>query len=216
LAEQEGAVKFPHRRQFLHLTAGAAAFSVTSRIASAQTYPTRPIHIIVGAPPGGGTDITARLMGQWLSERLGQQFIIENRSGAGGNIATEVVVRAPPDGYTLLMALHNNAINATLYENLNFNFIRDIAPVASINRVPNVIDVNPSIPARTVPEFIAFAKANPGKLNISHRALDAAKATCIRRVGPAAGSLPERPCACRGSAARLEGQHRSIATYGQP
>jgi tripartite-type tricarboxylate transporter receptor subunit TctC len=154
------------RREFLHLTAGAAVLPAVSRIASAQSFPSRPVHIIVGAPPGGGTDITARLMGQWLSERLGQPFIIENRSGAGGNIATEAVVRAPPDGYTLLMALHNNAINATLYENLNFNFIRDIAPVASINRVPNVIDVNPSIPARTVPEFIAFAKANPGKLNM--------------------------------------------------
>jgi tripartite-type tricarboxylate transporter receptor subunit TctC len=155
------------RRRFLHLASGAIAVPAVSRIASAQAYPTRPVHIIVGAPPGGGTDITARLMGQWLTERLGQQFIIENRSGAGGNIATEAAVRAPPDGYTLLMALHNNAINATLYENLiNFNFIRDIAPVASINRVPNVIDVNPSIPARTVPEFIAFAKANPGKLNM--------------------------------------------------
>ena len=150
------------RREFLRLTAGAAVFPAVSRIASAQSFPSRPVHIIVGAPPGGGTDITARLMGQWLSERLGQPFIIENRSGAGGNIATEMVARAPPDGYTLLMALHNNAINATLYENLNFNFIRDIAPVASINRVPNVIIVNPSSPARTVPEFIAFAKANPG------------------------------------------------------
>jgi tripartite-type tricarboxylate transporter receptor subunit TctC len=154
------------RRRFLHFAAGVAALPVMPRFAGAQAYPTRPVHIIVGAPPGGGTDITARLIGQWLSERLGQPFIIENRSGAGGNIATEAVVRAPPDGYTLLMALHNNAINATLYENLNFNFIRDIAPVASINRVPNVIDVNPSIPARTVPEFIAFAKANPGKLNM--------------------------------------------------
>ena len=159
-------MKFPHRRQFLHLAAGAATLLAVSRIAWAQTYPSRPVRILVGAPPGGGTDITARLMGQWLSERLGQPFIIENRPGAGGNIATEAVVRAPPDGYTLLMALHNNAINATLYDKLNFNFIRDIAPVASINRVPNVIDVNPSIPARTVPEFIAFAKANPGKLNM--------------------------------------------------
>jgi tripartite-type tricarboxylate transporter receptor subunit TctC len=154
------------RRQFLHLAAGAAAIPAVSRIAWAQAYPIKPVRIVVGAPPGGGTDITARLMGQWLSERLGQPFIVENRSGAGGNIATEAVVRAPPDGYTLLMALHNNAINATLYENLNFDFIRDIAPVASINRVPNVIDVNASIPARTVPEFIAFAKANPGKLNM--------------------------------------------------
>ena len=156
-------MKLP-RRKSLHLAAGAGAVPAVFRIAWAQTYPSRPVRILVGAPPGGGTDITARLMGQWLSERLGQPFIIENRPGAGGNIATEAVVRAPPDGYTLLMALHNNAINATLYDKLNFNFIRDIAPVASINRVPNVIDVNPSIPARTVPEFIAFAKARPGKL----------------------------------------------------
>ena len=158
-------MKLP-RRKFLHLAAGAGTLPVVFRTAWAQTYPTRPVRILVGAPPGGGTDITARLMGQWLSERLGQPFIIENRPGAGGNIATEAVVRAPPDGYTLLMTLHNNAINATLYDKLNFNFIRDIAPVASINRVPNVIDVNPSIPARTVPEFIAFAKASPGKLHM--------------------------------------------------
>src|SRR4249919_555807 len=154
------------RRGFLHLTAGTAALPVASRIAAAEPYPTRPVHLIVGFAAGQSIDIVARLMAQWLSERLGQQFVVENRSGAGGNIAAEAVVRAPPDGYTLLMALHNNAINATLYENLNFNFIRDIAPVASINRVPNVIDVNPSVPARTVPEFIAFAKANPGKLNM--------------------------------------------------
>jgi tripartite-type tricarboxylate transporter receptor subunit TctC len=159
-------MKSRSRRQFLHLAAGAAALPALPRIARAQAYPSRPVHIIVGAPPGGGTDITARVMGEWLSGRLGQPFIIENRPGAGGNIAAEAVVRAPPDGYTLLMALHNNAINATLYDKLNFNFIRDIAPVASINRVPNVIVVNPSIPARTVPEFIAFAKANPGKLNM--------------------------------------------------
>src|SRR5262245_42542439 len=130
------------RRQFLHLAAGAAALPIVSRITWAQAYPTRPIHIIVGFPPGCGTDIFARLMGQWLSERLGQPFIIENRVGASGNIATESVVRASPDGYTLLMVLATHTINATLFDKLNFNFIRDIAPVASINRVPQVIDVN--------------------------------------------------------------------------
>jgi tripartite-type tricarboxylate transporter receptor subunit TctC len=154
------------RREFLHLTAGAAVLPAVSRIASAQSFPSRPVHIIVGAPPGGGTDITARLMGQWLSERLGQPFIIENRPGAGNNIAVQAVINSPPDGHTLLLAQTASAINATLYETLPFNFLRDIVPVASINRVPNVIDVNPSIPARTVPEFIAFAKANPGKLNM--------------------------------------------------
>jgi tripartite-type tricarboxylate transporter receptor subunit TctC len=159
-------MKLPRRRQFLRLAAGAVALPIVPRIASAQSFPSRPVHIVVGFPPGGATDTTARLMGQWLSERLGQPFIIENRPGAGGNIATEAVVRSPPDGYTLLLALTNNAGNATLYDKLNFNFIRDIAPVASINRVPHVIDVNPSIPVRTVPEFIAFAKANPGKLNM--------------------------------------------------
>ena len=136
-------------------------------IAWAQTYPARPVHLIVGFPAGGAADIVARLMGQWLSERLGQPFIIENRPGAGGNIATEAVVRAPPDGYTLLLVTATNAINATLYENLNFNFIRDIAPVASIDRAPLVMVVNPSFPAKTVPEFIAYAKANPGKINMA-------------------------------------------------
>jgi tripartite-type tricarboxylate transporter receptor subunit TctC len=154
------------RRRFLHLAAGAATLPSVSRFAWSQSFPSRPVHIVVGFPPGGAADTTARLMGQWLSERLGQPFIIENRPGAGGNIATEAVVRSPSDGYTLLLALTNNAGNATLYDKLNFNFIRDIAPVASINRVPHVIDVNPSIPVRTVPEFIAFAKANPGKLNM--------------------------------------------------
>jgi tripartite-type tricarboxylate transporter receptor subunit TctC len=154
------------RHQFLRLAAGAAALPALSRVARAQAWPSRPVHIIVGFPPGGATDVFARLMGQWLSERLGQPFIIENRLGANGNIATESVVRAPPDGHTLLMVLTTYAINPTLYDNLNFNFIRDIAPVASINRVPQVIDVNPSIPVRTVPELIAFAKANPGKLNM--------------------------------------------------
>jgi len=155
-----------HRRQFLHLAAGAAALPVVSRIASAQAYPTRPVRWIVGFAPGGGNDIVARLMGQWLSERLGQQFVIENRPGAGTNIATEVVVNAPPDGYTLLLAGIPNAFNASLFGKLNFNFIRDIAPVAGIIRMPLVMVVNPSVPANTVPEFIAYAKANPGKVNM--------------------------------------------------
>ena len=155
------------RRQFLHLAAGAAALSTISRIARAQTYPSRPVRVIVPFAPAGTTDIVARLMGQWLSERLGQQFVIENRPGAGTNIATEAVVRAPPDGYTLLTVGAPAAINATLYDKLNFNFIRDIAPVASIIREPLVMVVNPSVPAKTVPEFIAYAKANPGNLNMA-------------------------------------------------
>jgi tripartite-type tricarboxylate transporter receptor subunit TctC len=159
-------MKLP-RRQFLHLAAGAAALPAVSRIARAQTYPTRPVRIIVGFPPGGGADIGARLIGQWLSERLGQQFIVENRPGAGGNIATEVVVRAPSDGYTLLLVSVSNAINTSLYEKLNFNFIRDIAPVASTVRGLGVMEVNPSFPAKTVPEFIAYAKATPGKINMA-------------------------------------------------
>jgi tripartite-type tricarboxylate transporter receptor subunit TctC len=138
-----------------------------SRIAAAQSYPTRPVHIIVGFAAGGGVDITARLIGQWLSERLGQSFVTENRSGAGGNLGTEGVVNAPPDGYTLLVAGVPNAVNATLYEKLNFNFIRDIAPVAGIIRVPQVVLVNPSVPAKTIPEFIVYAKANPGKVNLA-------------------------------------------------
>src|SRR5215471_10374194 len=150
-------MKLP-RRQFLHLAAGAAALLALSRIARAQAYPTRPVSVIVMAPPGGGYDITARLMGQWLSERLGQPFVIENRPGAGGNIGTETVVRAAADGYTLLLVASANAINATLYDKLNFNFIRDIAAVASIMRVPNVMVVDPSVPAKTVAEFIAYAK----------------------------------------------------------
>jgi len=159
-------MKLP-RRKFLQLAAGAAALPAVSRIAKAQAYPSRPVRVVVGAAPGGGHDITARLMGQWLSERLGQQFVIENRPGAGTNIATEMVVRAPADGYTLLLVGAYNAINATLYEKLNFNFIRDIAPVASIGRVPLMMVVNPSVPAKTVPEFIVFAKANPGKISMA-------------------------------------------------
>jgi tripartite-type tricarboxylate transporter receptor subunit TctC len=153
------------RHQFLHLAAGAAALPAASRIARAQSFPTRPVRVIVPFSPGGGADIIARLVGQWLSERLGRPFIIENRPGAGGNIGSEVVVRAPADGYTLHLVGMNNAINATLYDKLNFNFIRDIAPVAGIIRDPSVMLVNPSFPAETVPEFIAHAKANPGKIN---------------------------------------------------
>jgi tripartite-type tricarboxylate transporter receptor subunit TctC len=156
-------MKLP-RRRFLHLAAGAAALPAVPRTARAQGYPARPVRIIVGYAPAGAGDISARLMGQRLSERLGQQFLIENRPGAGTNIATEAVVRAAPDGYTLLMSSAANAINATLYERLNFNFIRDLTPVAGIMRVPHVIVVQPSFPAKTLPEFIAYAKANPGKL----------------------------------------------------
>jgi len=155
------------RRRFLHLAAGAAALPSMSRFAWAQAYPTRPVRFIVGFAPGGAADIMARLTGQWLSERLGQQFVIENRPGAAGNIATEAAVRSPPDGYTLLLANSVNAINATLYDKLNFNLIRDIAPVASIHREPNVMEVNPSVPVKTVPEFIIHAKANPGKINMA-------------------------------------------------
>ena len=160
-------MKLPHRRQFLQLAAGVAALAAVPRVASAQAYPSRPVRLIVGYAPAGGTDITARLIGQWLSERLGQQFVIENRPGANSNIATEAVVRASPDGYTLLLSTAANAVNATLYEKLNFNFMADIAPVAGIMRVPNVMVVNPSFPAKTVPEFIAYAKANPAKINLA-------------------------------------------------
>ena len=159
-------MKLP-RRQFLRLAAGAAALPTVSRIARAQTYPTHPPQIIVGFPAGGLTDITARLMGQWLSERLGQPFVIENRPGAAGNIAADLVAHATPDGYTLLLAGTANDINATVYGQLNFNFIRDIAPVASIASAALVMEVNQSIPVETVPEFIAYAKANPGKLNMA-------------------------------------------------
>jgi len=155
------------RRRFLHLAAGAAALPAVSRFAWAQDYPTRPVRLIVGFAPGQALDITTRMISQWLSERLGQQFIVENRPGAGGNIGTEAVVRAPPDGYMLLAIGSNNMINATLYEKLNFNFIRDIAPVASVARVPQVMEVTPSFPAKTVPEFIVYAKANPGKVSFA-------------------------------------------------
>jgi tripartite-type tricarboxylate transporter receptor subunit TctC len=155
------------RRRLLQLAAAAASLPVTARMVAAQTYPTRPVRIVVGFVAGGPTDVIARLIGQWLSERLGQQFIVENRPGASGNIATEGVVTAPADGYTLLLTAPVNTINATLFDKLNFNFIRDIAPVASIIRTFYVMEVNPSVPATTVPEFIAYAKANPGKINMA-------------------------------------------------
>jgi tripartite-type tricarboxylate transporter receptor subunit TctC len=157
-------MKLP-RRKVLHLAAVAAALPAMSRAAWAETYPSRPVRVIVYFAAGGGNDITARLIGQWLSERLGQSFVVENRPGGGGNLGTEAVVRAAPDGYTLLLVSSPNTTNATLYDNLNFNFIRDIAPVASISRDPNVMVINPSVPAKTVPEFIAYAKANPGAIN---------------------------------------------------
>jgi tripartite-type tricarboxylate transporter receptor subunit TctC len=158
-------MKLP-RRKFLHLAAGAAALPAITRVASAQSYPVRPVHLLAGFPPGGIVDLIARLIGQWLSERLGQQFVIENRPGAGSNIATELVARAKPDGYTLLLVSSVNAWNTAIYDNLNFNFVRDIAPAASIIRTPAVMEVNPSVPAKTVPEFIAYAKANPGKIDM--------------------------------------------------
>src|SRR5690348_13997047 len=154
---QGSLMKLP-RRNFLHLAAGAVALPAVSRFAWAQTYPTRPVRLIVGFTPGGPTDIAARLIGQWLSERLGQPFVIENRPGAGSNIATEAVVNSPPDGYTLLLVNNANATNATLYDKLNFNFIRDIAPVGGIARVPNLMLLNPAVPASTVPEFITYAR----------------------------------------------------------
>ena len=157
-------MKFP-RRTFLHLAMGAAALSAVPRIARAQAYPARPVRIIVGFNPGGSTDIQARLMGQWLSNRLGQQFIVENRAGASGNIGTEMVAKAAADGYTLLQVVTPHAINAALYTNLNFDFIRDIAPVVCAARLAYVVVVHPSVPATTIPQFIAYAKANPGKIN---------------------------------------------------
>jgi tripartite-type tricarboxylate transporter receptor subunit TctC len=160
-------MKLPHRRHLMHLAAGAAALPAVSRFAWAQAYPSRPVRIIVGVGAGGAPDIVARLMGQWLSERLGQPFIVENKPGAGTNIATEAVVRAPADGHTLLQATLTNAYNAALYPKLSFNFIRDIAPISSIMRTPLVMVANPVFPAKSVPEFIAFAKANPGKINMA-------------------------------------------------
>lgn len=160
-------MKLP-RRKFLHLAMGAAVLPALPRSASALDYPTRPVHIVVGFPPGGGADIIARLMSQRLSERLGQRFVVDNRPGAGSNIAAEAVIRSPPDGYTLfLITIPTNAVNAALYKNLSFNFVRDVAPVASLTRDPIVMEINPSLPVKTVPEFIAYAKANPGKINMA-------------------------------------------------
>jgi tripartite-type tricarboxylate transporter receptor subunit TctC len=163
----ENVMKLPHRRQFLHLAAGAATLPALPRIAWTQSYPTKPVRIVVGYAAGGGIDVSARLMAQWLSERLGQQFIVENRPGAATNIAAGTVVNARPDGYTLLIFVTTNAINTTLYDNLNFNFTRDIAPVASIMHVPLVMVVNPSFPTKTISEFIGYARANPGKVNMA-------------------------------------------------
>jgi tripartite-type tricarboxylate transporter receptor subunit TctC len=160
-------MKLPHRRQFLHLAAGAAALPVLPRIAKAQAYPSRPVRIIVPFPAGGGVDLAARLTGQWLSERLARQFVVENRVGAGGNIGTEAVVKAPPDGYTLLQVATPNGLNAALYPNLNFDFARDIVPIIGVMRTSYVMVVHPSGPAATIPEFIAYAKANPGKVNMA-------------------------------------------------
>jgi tripartite-type tricarboxylate transporter receptor subunit TctC len=157
----------PSRRKFLHLTMGAAVLPAFPRSTWAQSYPARPVRLIVQVPAGSSPDIIARVLGQWLSERLGQQFVIDNRPGASGNIGTEAVVRAPADGYSLLFAMSANAINASLYDNLRFSFLRDTAPVASIGRIPLVMEVTPSVPAKTVPEFIAYAKANPGKINMA-------------------------------------------------
>ena len=155
------------RRKFLHLATGAVALSAISSRARAQAYPTRPVRIIVGFPAGGPTDIVARVIAQRLSERLGQEFLVENRPGAASNIGTEAALRAPPDGYTLLQVTSSNAVNATFYEKLNFDLMSDIAPVAGIVRVPFVMEINPSVPAKSVPEFIAYAKANPGKINMA-------------------------------------------------
>jgi tripartite-type tricarboxylate transporter receptor subunit TctC len=155
------------RRQFLHLAAGAAALPVVPRTASAVGYPARPVQMIVGFPPGSAPDIVARLCAQWLGERLGQNFVVENRPGAGSNIGTEAVVRAQPDGYTILADVLSNVLNASLYQNLSFNFMRDIAPVATVANAPYVVLVTPSLPAKTIPEFIAYAKANPGKINMA-------------------------------------------------
>src|SRR5215207_3189693 len=155
------------RRQFLQLLAGAAALPATSSIASAQAYPSRPVRLVIGYTPGGSADLTSRLMGQWLSEKVGQSFVIENRPGGGTNIATEQVLRATPDGYTLLLVAPANAINATLYDKLPFDFMKEMEPIAGIIRFPNVVVVHPSLPIKSIPELIAYAKANPGKLNMA-------------------------------------------------
>ena len=162
------------RRTFLHLLAGVAALPAISRLACAQVYPSRPVRWIVGFTPAGGNDITARLIGQWLTDRLGQPFVIENRPGAGTNIAAEIVINSPPDGYTLFLTNFSNAVNAALYEKLSFDFMRDMVPVVGISRAPVILAVNPSVPAKTVPEFIAYAKANPDKLNMGSAGIGSA------------------------------------------
>jgi len=166
------------RREFLQLTSAAAALPMMSSIASADPYPTRPVHIVAGYPPGGAPDIMARLIGEWLSEQLGQQFVIDDRPGAAGNIGAEMVAKSPPDGYTLLLAVSTNAVNASLYKNLNFNFIRDFAAVGSIGGTPFVMAFNPSFPAKTFPEFIAYAKANPGKINMASQGIGTTPHVC--------------------------------------
>jgi hypothetical protein len=176
------------RRRFLHLAAGTAALPVLPRIAKAQAYPTRPVRLLVGFAAGGPNDIIARLIGQWLSERLGQQIVVENRPGASSNIAAEAVVRAPPDGYTLYLAASTDVRNMSLFDNLRFNFIHDIAPVASIMRQPNAMLVNPSLPAKSVPEFIAYAKANPGKINMASSGKGSA--SHVGMDGPTSPSCP--------------------------
>ena len=179
-------MKIP-RRQFLHLAAGAAALPAVSRIANAQAYPSRPVHLLVGFAAGGAMDVNARLMGQWLAQRLGQQFAVENRTGAGGNIAAEAVVRAAPDGYTLLICGTANAVNASLYEKLDFNFIRDIAPVAGLVRLPLVLIVHPSVPAKTAAELITYARANPGKLNFGSSGTGASEHLALEQFKMMAG-----------------------------
>ena len=171
-------MKLRHRRQFLQLAAASAALPLVSRTVSAQPYPSRPVHIVVGYPAGGSPDIIGRLVGQWLSERLNQQFIVDNRPGAASNIGTEIAAKALPDGYTLFVAVSTNAVNATLYTNLNFNFIRDLAPVAGIGRTPFVMVLNPSFPAKTLPEFIAYAKANPRKIDMASQGMGTTPHVC--------------------------------------
>jgi len=171
-------MKLRHRRQFLQLAAASAALPLVSRTVSAQPYPSRPVHIVVGYPAGGSPDIIGRLVGQWLSERLNQQFIVDNRPGAASNIGTEIAAKASPDGYTLFVAVSTNAVNATLYTNLNFNFIRDLAPVAGIGRTPFVMVLNPSFPAKTLPEFIAYAKANPRKIDMASQGMGTTPHVC--------------------------------------
>ena len=180
------------RRQFLHLVAGTATLPLAPRLAQAQSYPARPVRVTVQTPAGGSPDIIARVISQWLSERLGQQFVVDNRPGASGNIGTEAVVRAPADGYSLLLAMSANAINATLFDNLRFSFVRDTAPVALVGRIPLVMEVHPSIPAKTIPEFIAYAKANPGKINYGTGGIGTIQHVAGERVAPVTASARSR------------------------